>query len=277
MTSAEARKRFPIVLLTDFGYSDHYVGVMKGVIASIAPAAPVIDLTHGIPPQQITAGAILLRESWRFFPPRTIFAAVVDPGVGTGRLPLAIETRAGARFVGPDNGLLWPAADQAGIRRIVELRSPRYRLAEISTTFHGRDIFAPAAAWLWRGVALRSLGRAVKEVAVARLDLGAGVQEHARDLKGTVIYVDGFGNLVTNMGRGEVENFAARFRGCRLSVRIRRRAPIEICKAYGDAPAGAPLATFGSFDLLEVAIRDGSAAEYFAAGTGAPVILRAER
>jgi S-adenosyl-L-methionine hydrolase (adenosine-forming) len=247
------------------------------VIASIAPAAPVIDLSHGIPPQQIIAGAILLRESWRFFPPRTIFAAVVDPGVGTSRLPLAIETHSGARFVGPDNGLLWLAADQAGIRQIVELSTPRYRLAEISTTFHGRDIFAPAAAWLWRGVALRSLGRAVKEAAVARLDLGVGVQEHARDLKGTIIYVDGFGNLVTNMGRVEVENFAARFRGCRLSVRIRRRAPIEIRKAYGDAPTGAPLATFGSFDLLEVAIRNGSAAEYFAAGTGAPVILRAER
>jgi S-adenosylmethionine hydrolase len=277
VTSAETSKRFPIVLLTDFGYRDHYVGVMKGVIASIAPAAPVIDLTHGIPPQQVIAGAILLRESWRFFPPRTIFAAVVDPGVGTGRLPLAIETRTGARFVGPDNGLLWLAADQGGIRRIVELRTPRYRLAEVSATFHGRDIFAPAAAWLWRGVAIGSLGIAVKEAAVTRPNLGAGVQKYARDLKGTVIYVDGFGNLVTNIGRVQGENFAARFRGCRLSVRIKRRAPVEIRKAYADAPVGAPVATFGSFDVLEVAIRDGSAAEYFAAGIGAPVILRAER
>jgi len=217
----------------------------------------------------------VLRESWRFFPPRTIFAAVVDPGVGTNRLPLAIETRAGARFVGPDNGLLWAAADQAGIRRIVELHSPRYRLTEVSATFHGRDIFAPAAAWLWRGVTLASLGPAVKEI--VRLDPGAGAELRGRDLVGTVIYVDRFGNLVTNLSRAQVGNFAARFHGCNLSVRIRRRAPIQIRNAYGDVPAGAPLATFGSFDLLEVAIRDGSAAEYFAAGMGARLILRAER
>src|SRR5579863_6246151 len=144
------RAATPIALLSDFGYRDHYVGVMKGVIASIAPGAQVIDLTHGIPPQAIGAGAIALEQSWRYFPARTIFVAVVDPGVGTGRLPIAVESKAGARFVGPDNGVLWSAARQAGIRRIVELRSPRYRLSDVSITFHGRDIFAPAAAHLWR-------------------------------------------------------------------------------------------------------------------------------
>ena len=264
-----------IALLTDFGYRDHYAGVMKGVIATIAPAATVIDVTHGIAPQDIAAGALVLRQSCRFFPSRTIFVAVVDPGVGTARLPLAIETRTGACFVGPGNGLLWPAADAAGIKRIVELRSPRYRLPQVSATFHGRDIFAPAAAWLARGVALTKLGPPVKEI--TQLSLETGIEEGARTLAGAVVYIDSFGNLVTNLDRARVDRFVARFRECRLSVRIRRRAPIEMRTAYGKASPGAPLATFGSFDLLEIAVRDGSAADYFAAGAGTPVTLRAER
>src|SRR5713101_9532235 len=127
MTTARREKSGPpIAILTDFGYRDHYVGVMKGVIASIAPATPIIDLTHGIPPQSITAGALVLAQSWRYFPPRTIFLAVVDPGVGTARLPIAIATRSGARFVGPDNGLLAIAVQEASVRDIVELRTPRF-------------------------------------------------------------------------------------------------------------------------------------------------------
>src|SRR6516165_5972863 len=148
----------PIALLTDFGYRDHYGGVMKGVIASISPQAPIIDLTHGIPPQQVLAGALALRESVNFFPRRTVFLAVVDPGVGTDRKPIAVETKGGFRFVGPDNGLLSLAAERSEIKRIVELRSPRYRLPMVSPSFHGRDIFAPAAAWLWRGVPIDELG-----------------------------------------------------------------------------------------------------------------------
>src|ERR1700730_11302946 len=119
----------PIAILTDFGYRDHYVGVMKGVIAGIAPNAPVIDITHGIPPQSVRAGAIALEQSWRFFPKNTVFLAVVDPGVGGSRLPIAVDTKAGARFVGPDNGVLYPAANEAGIRAVVELRAAKYRLA----------------------------------------------------------------------------------------------------------------------------------------------------
>src|SRR5258707_276121 len=118
----------PIAILTDFGHRDHYVGVMKGVIAAIAPATPVIDLAHGVPPQSIAAGALILAQSWRYFPPRTVFLAVVDPGVGTKRLPIAIATRAGARFIGPDNGLLAIAAAEAEVTQIVELRTPRYQL-----------------------------------------------------------------------------------------------------------------------------------------------------
>ncbi len=265
---APARIRPPIAILTDFGYRDHYVGAMKGVIATIAPDASVIDLTHGVPPQSIVAGAIALSESWRYFPRGTIFLAVVDPGVGTTRRPIAIETRAGPRFVGPDNGLLWLAANQAGIRRAVKLATPRHRLKEVGATFHGRDIFAPAAAWLSRGTPLAKLGPAVARIERLRLPAPALA---ARELCGEVIYVDGFGNLVTNLDRETVARFATRFRDKSLSVRINQGAAMRIVEAYGDAPGGAPLATFGSFGMLEIAVRDGNAARRFRARPGVRV------
>ncbi len=267
-----ARSSFPLAIITDFGYRDHYAGAMKGVIASIAPGATVIDITHGIPAQSVVAGAIALRESWRYFPARTVFLAVVDPGVGTARAPIAIESHAGARFVGPDNGLLWLAANQAGIKRIVKLTSLRHRLSNVSATFHGRDIFAPAAAYLWRGASISALGPALRSI--VRLDLPPPV-DSARELRGEVIYVDGFGNLVSNIDRQTAAQFGSRFHHKSLSVRIKRGAAMRLLDAYGDAPKGAPLAIFGSFGLLEVAVRDGSAAAHFAAGPGASVSLAA--
>src|SRR5271169_5528563 len=210
---------FPVAIITDFGYRVHYVGAMKGVIASIAPRANVIDITHGVVAQCIVAGAIALRESWRYFPPRTVFLAVVDPGVGTARAPIAIETRAGARFVGPDNGLLWLAANKAGIKRIVKLTSPRHRLTSVSATFHGRDIFASAAAYLWRGVPISALGPALDPNSMVPLDLPRPIESPIK-VRGEVIYVDGFGNLVTNIDRPTAERFGTRFRHKSLSVRI---------------------------------------------------------
>ncbi len=267
-----ARNSFPLAIITDFGYRDHYVGAMKGVIASIAPRATVIDINHGIPAQSIAAGALALRESWHYFPPRTVFLAVVDPGVGTARAPIAIETRAGARFVGPDNGLLWLAANKAGIKRIVKLTSPRHRLTSVSATFHGRDIFAPAAAYLWRGTSISALGPALRPPSIVQLDLPRPV-ESAREVRGEVIYVDGFGNLVSNIDRRAAKQFGSRFRHKSLSVRIERGAAMRMLDAYGDAPKGAPLAIFGSFGLLEVAVRNGNAAAHFAAGPGSSVSL----
>jgi S-adenosyl-L-methionine hydrolase (adenosine-forming) len=263
----------PIAILSDFGYQDHYAGVMKGVIASICPRAPVVDLTHGVPPQQVLAGALVLRESLNFFPPRTIFLAVVDPGVGTSRKPIAIETEGGFRLVGPDNGLLWPAAQQAGIKQSVELRSPRYRLSKVSASFHGRDIFAPAAAWLWRGVAMDELGPSVRTI--VELDTGTCLLENDNQLRGEVIYVDGFGNLVTNICRTAFDRFARRFQRCRLSIRIKKQASLALYNAYAEAPQGASLAIFGSFDLLEIAVRDGNAAKRLRAALGTPVLIHA--
>lgn len=259
-----------IAILTDFGYRDHYVGAMRGVIASIAPDAQVIDLTHGIPAQQVIAGAIALRESWRYFPRRTIFLAVVDPGVGTERLPIAIETRAGARFVGPDNGLLSLAANETGPWRAVKLTAARYRLKEVSATFHGRDIFAPAAAWLARATEVDKLGPPLAKIHELQLPQ---VVRAGRVLRGEILYVDGFGNLVTNIDRARLTLFKACFPADQLFVRIKGGAPMRILDAYGDASVGDSLATLGSFGMLEIAVRDGSAAARFAAGPGAPLTV----
>jgi S-adenosyl-L-methionine hydrolase (adenosine-forming) len=263
---------FPIAILTDFGYQDHYVGVLKGVIAQIAPGAPVIDITHGIPAQSVTAGAIALAQSWEFFPPRTVFLAVVDPGVGTSRAAIAVETRSGARFVGPDNGLLSLAARPDSIKRAVQLTANRFRLPNLSSTFHGRDLFAPAAAHLWRGIAVNDLGPlldSIEQLELRRPAVAGSV------LEGEVIYVDGYGNLVTNLDRQIVTDFGASFPDKTLSVKIKRGAAIRLLDTYSLAPKGAPLATFGSFNLLELAIRDGNAANHFRAGPGTKVIVAA--
>jgi S-adenosylmethionine hydrolase len=164
--------------------------------------------------------------------------------------------------------LLYLAAKDAGIRRIVELRAPKYRLTNVSLTFHGRDIFAPAAAWLWSGTPMTSLGPTVAEMEPLAI---TAPNQRGNTLAGAVIYVDGYGNLVTNIDRATLQAFAASFRAVKLLVRIVKGASMEIFQAYGDVPSGAPLAAFGSFALLEIAIRDGSAASRFGIGEGAPV------
>jgi S-adenosyl-L-methionine hydrolase (adenosine-forming) len=267
------RRKGPIALLSDFGYHDHYAGVMRGVIASIAPAAPIIDITHGIAPQNIAAAALVLRESWRFFPLPTVFVTVVDPGVGTDRRAIAVETDSGARLVGPDNGVLWMAVEQAGFKRAVELQTERYFLPYKSSTFHGRDVFAPVGAHLWNGVSLRRLGRLVTDIErIALPEPG----DDGDELVGTVIYADAYGNLVSNLSRSRVEALTARFPSRTLLVRIKGNVPLVVSRTYGDVPKNAPLALFGSFEMLEIAVREGNAAEMLAAGPGTEIRVRAQ-
>jgi S-adenosyl-L-methionine hydrolase (adenosine-forming) len=262
-----------VALISDFGYRDHYAGVMRGMIASIAPGAPIVDITHGVPAHNLMAGALVLRESWRFFPPRSVFVAVVDPGVGTPRRAIAVETRSGARFVGPDNGLLWMAVAQAGFKRAVELQTRKYFLPDQSSTFHGRDIFAPVAANLWNGVSLARLGPIIIDLQCMTLP---DPVEDDEELIGVVIYADSFGNLISNLPRARVEALAARFPRRRLLVRIGDGVPFVLSRTYGDVPKNAPLALFGSFEMLEVAVREGNAAEVLAAAPGAEVRVRAQ-
>ncbi len=267
------RRKSPIALLSDFGDHDHYAGVMRGVIASIAPDARIIDITHGVSPHNVAAGALALRESWRFFPPTTVFVVVVDPGVGTKRRAIAVETQCGARLIGPDNGVLWMAAEQAGLKRAVELQTRRYFLPHQSATFHGRDVFAPVGAHLWNGVSLLRLGPLIADI--KRIALPEPL-EHDDELVGLVIYADTYGNLVSNLPRSRIESLQARFPTRTLLVRIKGSIPLVVSGTYGDVPTNAPLALFGSFEMLEIAVREGNAAEMLAAGPGEEIRVCAQ-
>ncbi|MCC7416931.1 MAG: SAM-dependent chlorinase/fluorinase [Acidobacteria bacterium] len=252
-----------IALLTDFGTRDHYAGTMKGVALSICPDATLVDISHEVPPHDRAAGALELAAAYRYFPPGTVFLVVVDPGVGSSRRGLAVET-AEYRFVAPDNGVLTAALDGQTPRRMVDLSERSYARDVVSRTFEGRDRFAPAAAWLARGVDLSALGPAVR--AIVRLDLPQPRQIE-RGVEGEVVRVDRFGNLVTNIDRRTLERFAP---GA-LEVQVGPHQVARIVSTYADAPSGGVCALFGSTDCLEVAVNGSSAADRLALGRGAAV------
>ena len=252
-----------IALLSDFGLRDHYVGVMKGVIAGICPSALQLDITHDIPPQDVRAGAYELSLAWRYFPQATIFLAVVDPGVGTARGAVALRV-GGYIFVGPDNGLFdLIVAERPEGAAGVALTNPRYARSLVSATFHGRDRFAPAAAWLAAGTAFEALGDPV-DVGI-RLGWPDPVVTEAQ-VVGEVMHVDRFGNLITNIHRRLWPSLMDI-----TEVRVAGGAAARMVRTYGDAAPGELVALFGSSERLEIAVTQGSAAARLAAGRGAPV------
>jgi len=238
-----------VTLLSDFGLADTYVGQMKGAILSVAPEARMIDLTHAVPPQDVTAGAFLLWTSVSAFSPGTVHLAVVDPGVGSPRRAIALRTGKDHYLVGPDNGLLIPATERlGGIETAVELVVG----SEASATFHGRDVFAPAAARLSTGVPIETLGLALHDP--VRLEFP----------KYTVVHVDRYGNLITTITRDEVADADHVVLGERI---------IPVKRFYAEVAPGELLALFGSAGLLEISARDASAAQITRAGRGTPVTL----
>ena len=258
-----------ITLTTDFGYRDPFVGIMKGVVSGIEPAATIIDLTHGVAPQDVTGGALALAAAVDFFPAGTIHAAVVDPGVGGERRPILVETDR-ACYVGPDNGLLSLAAGRQRLIRVIHLSNPAYHLSPTSTTFHGRDIFAPAAAHLSAGVRPEKLGETVESfeslhVPDPEIRDGGGIT-------GQVIYVDGFGNLTTNIRREDLERLDPES----VAVRIGDRKIRGIAANYASAGTGNYLALVNSWGLLEISRCNGSAQAGLGAGTGTRVLLSPE-
>jgi len=252
-----------ITLLTDFGNRDAFVGIVKGVILGICPPARIVDLTHEIPPQQIVPGALLLRSAVPYFPPGTVHVAVVDPGVGSDRRALVIECERGV-LVGPDNGILSLAADILGAKLAVAIDTGRVTRQPISNTFHGRDVFAPVAAQLAAGVAPTQLGHRV--AAWEQLTLPVAKSGDS-GVEGEVLYVDHFGNLVTNIDAEQV----SRFFGRELSVSIAGTHVRGLVGSYAEVPVGTPLAILGSWGALEVAVRNGNAAQHFAARPGTHV------
>lgn len=259
MDSARAFPR--ITLLTDFGTADGYVAAMRGVIASIAPAAMVEDATHGIQPGDIEAGAWVLSRYWHLFPEGTIHIAVVDPGVGTGRRGLVARV-AGRHFVAPDNGILTRVLHGGADTLVHEIRERTFMREEVSSTFHGRDIFAPAAAHLALGEAPERFGPAVPDPVRLELPQPARTGSTAR---GDVVHVDRFGNLITNIPGAWVTP-GHRFR-------VKGTHAIPLLRTYGSAAPRELFALVGSAGTVEISVRDGSAADRLAAGRGTAVLL----
>ncbi len=277
-----------IVLTTDFGTSDPYVGMMKGVILTINPGATIVDLTHQIQPQNLQQASFILGASHRFFPPGAIHLVVVDPGVGTGRRALLLTTPV-ARFLAPDNGILSGVLGQllesppteacrvpvpSGCAAF-ELTNPQYWRPPVSDTFHGRDIFAPVAAHLSLGVAPEELGQAVADLAWLP---AVQPQREGRRICGEVIYADHFGNLITNIPAewlveaGETDGLRTE----ELRVEIKGRIISRLSRTFHDDSSQSEedlLALIGSHGYLEIARRDGSAALALSVAAGEPVLV----
>jgi S-adenosylmethionine hydrolase len=255
-----------IALLTDFGSRDHYAGAMKGVALGICPDATLVDITHDIPPHDVLAGALELAAAYKYFPAGTIFLVVVDPGVGSSRHGIAAEA-GGYRFVAPDNGVLTLVFKEAAPKRVVELTERRYARPTVSRTFEGRDRFAPAAAWLAKGIELSGLGRPLsgwQTLAVPDPVVSDGV------VIGEVLRVDRFGNLVTNVDRRTFDRLAG---GGGIEITAGAYAVGKVVATYSDAEPGAVCALFGSSEHLEIAVNGGSAAERLQLARGARVTI----
>jgi len=264
-----------ISFLSDFGLTDDFVGTCHGVMKRIAPDVGIIDVTHGISPQAVLPGALILRNTLRYLP-SGVHLAVVDPGVGGSRRPLIIRDANGELFVGPDNGLLVPGAELAGIESAHELANPAYALEPVSRTFHGRDLFSPAAAHLALGVEPAELGPPLATDALVRLDLPVPVVSSGV-VDASVLYVDRFGNMQLNMTRDDLDKVGV-VPGMRFELELAgERYYATAARTYADARPGEIVLYEDSYRNVAIAINRGSAAEMFAAQPGQHVLLHLEQ
>lgn len=259
-----------VAFLTDFGLSDGYIGVMHAVVIGIAPHSHLIDITHAIPPQQVASGAWVLATAYRYFPAGTVFLCVVDPGVGSMRRPIALQA-GGWYFVGPDNGLFSYVLGEQALQAAVELENPAYRLAEVSSTFHGRDIFAPAAAHIARGVVLEKLGPQLDAASLVRLPARTA-RRQGRLVEAAIMHIDHFGNLITNIPLQLVPDlFSASAVTLTFDdVAITERRSFFAGPSHED---GKPFIYGDSSGYVAVAIRNGNAARALNASLGAAITL----
>jgi S-adenosyl-L-methionine hydrolase (adenosine-forming) len=262
-----------ITFLTDFGLEDDFVGTCHGVLKQIAPDAQIIDITHGIRPGHVLQAALMLANTLPYMP-AGVHLAVVDPGVGSGRRPLALRDAEGRLYVGPDNGLLIPAADRfGGVAEAHELANPEYALDSVSRTFHGRDLFSPAAAHLALGVALRGLGPPVDPEALVRLDLPQPEVGQSR-IRAIVLGVDRFGNVALNLSREHLDSMSI-VPGMRVELAARgNRYYAVAARTFADAPPGELILYEDSYRNVAVAISRGSAAAVLGVEEGAEIVLQ---
>jgi S-adenosyl-L-methionine hydrolase (adenosine-forming) len=241
-----------ITLTTDFGERDPYVGMMKGVILSINPRVRIVDISHGISAGSILEGSTIIKEAYPYFPAGTVHVGVIDPGVGGMRRPIAVASK-NHFFVGPDNGLFWPVIAAESGTEVIHLTEKRYWMDAVSSTFHGRDIFAPVAAHLSEGIGLLLMGEKIDDPVSLAYPL---VRREQNLLVGEVIRADRFGNLITNITTEDLSGFLSP-EG--LNVAIGGLSLMGIHTIYAEVPEGEPLALVGSSKLLEIAVNRGSA------------------
>jgi len=255
-----------ITLMTDFGVADGFVGTMKGVIYSINPDATIVDISHEISSQDVSSAAFLLAASCRYFPAGTVHLVVVDPGVGSQRRAVAVETEK-YYFVAPDNGVLTRALAQEEIIRSVELTNSEYFLHEVSSTFHGRDIFAPVAAHLSLGIDIKNLGVEIDDLMRIPISEPEVTQN---GIKGRVIYIDKFGNLITDITRELFETVVSERQ---FAIKVAQVKLDRLSHSYADIPAGHPLAIFDSFGNLEIAVNRANASKVLGIHAGDDVCI----
>jgi S-adenosylmethionine hydrolase len=245
---------------------------MKGVILTVDPSATIVDITHHIDPQDILSAAYMLRASYRFFPKKTVHVSVVDPGVGSKRDIVALK-KSGHIFVAPDNGILTPILEEGQIDSVVTVENPDFFLDILSQTFHGRDIFAPVAGHLSRGVALGELGSRKDPQRLKRLTTATPYLSSRGELVGMIISIDRFGNLITNIGAADLERMNRRQLETLPTIRIAEYTIRGISSSYQHVPHQTPLAIVGSRGYLEIAVNCGSAKDYFKAQKGEVIRL----
>ena len=264
-----------VTFLTDFGLQDDFVGTCHGVIKRIAPDVEIIDITHGIRPGRILQGALVLRNTLPFMPVG-VHLAVVDPGVGGSRRPLALRDAEGRIYVGPDNGLLLLAADRfGGVLEAYELANPDYALDHVSRTFHGRDLFSPASAHLALGVSPTELGPPVDPEALVRLDLPEPEVGRSR-IGATVLGVDRFGNVALNLSREHLEQ-ASIVPGTRVELTSRGERYFAVAaRTFGDTRPGELILYEDSYRNLAVAVSRGSAGELLGVDEGSEVLIQVD-
>jgi S-adenosyl-L-methionine hydrolase (adenosine-forming) len=264
-----------ITFLTDFGLEDDFVGTCHGVLKQIAPEVQIIDITHGIRPGHVLQAALMLANTLPYMPPG-VHLAVVDPGVGGGRRPLALRDAGGRLYVGPDNGLLLPAADRfGGVVEAYELANPAYALDSVARTFHGRDLFAPAAAHLALGVALGELGPPVDPDALVRLDVPQPEVGQSR-IRAVVLGVDRFGNIALNLARGHLDSVSI-VPGMRVELAVHgNRYYAVAARTFGDATPGELILYEDSYRNVAIAVSRGSAAALLGVEEGSEIVIHIE-
>jgi len=255
-----------ITLTTDFGTGDHLVGTMKGVILNVNPAARIVDINHHVVPYDLLDGALTIASAYPYFPPRTIHVVVVDPGVGTQRRPLLVS--AGQHyFVAPDNGVLSMIFERESCI-VRHISAEHYYLNPVSSTFHGRDIFAPVAAWLSKAWQTEAFGEEITDFTRFALPKPKAT---GQSVKGIVLRVDAFGNLVTNFTAEEIP--AASIQAGKIKLTVGGKQIAKLAQTFGQGPAGEPIAVMGSSGFLEIAVNRGNAARTLGVNRAAEVTL----